>query len=49
MKICFLPVGSKLLKGRIINTNITRVGEILRWQGYDFTRGLMIQKPKRVE
>lgn len=43
MKICFLAVGSELLKGRIINTNITRAGEILRSHGYDLSRGLTIQ------
>jgi nicotinamide-nucleotide amidase len=46
MKICFLAIGNELLKGRIVNTNLTKAGEILRTNGYDLTRGLTIQDDK---
>lgn len=43
MKITYLAVGSELLKGRIINTNLTNAGEMLRKYGYDLSRGVEIQ------
>lgn len=46
MKICYIAVGSELLKGRIINTNLTKVGGFLREQGYDLSKALEIQDTK---
>lgn len=46
MKICYIAVGSELLKGRIINTNLTKVGAFLREQGYDLNKALEIQDTK---
>jgi len=43
MKITYLAVGSELLKGRIVNTNLTNAGEMLRKYGYDLSRGVEIQ------
>lgn len=43
MKICYLAVGSELLKGRITNTNLTQAGIRLRKNGFDLTRGVEIQ------
>lgn len=42
MKICFLAVGGELLKGRIVNTNLTQAGLMLREHGYNFTREVVI-------
>lgn len=42
MKICFLAVGGELLKGRIVNTNLTQAGLMLRENGYNFTREVVI-------
>lgn len=47
MKITYLAVGSELLKGRIINTNLTNAGEMLRKYGYDLNRGVEIQDTRQ--
>lgn len=46
MKICYIAIGSELLKGRIINTNLTKIGAFLREQGYDLNKALEIQDTK---
>ncbi|MGL4363579.1 MAG: CinA family nicotinamide mononucleotide deamidase-related protein [Bacteroidales bacterium] len=42
MNICFIAIGGELLKGRIINTNLAKVGEMLRNAGYNLTRSLVV-------
>ncbi len=46
MKICYIAIGSELLKGRITNTNLTKIGAFLREQGYDLHKALEIQDTK---
>lgn len=46
MNITYIAIGSELLKGRIINTNLTKAGEMLRSVGLDLTKGIEIQDTK---
>ncbi|MEM6804939.1 MAG: nicotinamide-nucleotide amidohydrolase family protein [Bacteroidota bacterium] len=41
-KISFITIGNELLRGRIVNTNATEVGKILRKKGYTLDRVLSV-------
>lgn len=42
-RISYIAIGNELLKGRIVNTNLSAAAEFLRTQGYDLGRSLVIQ------
>ncbi|MGL4364681.1 MAG: CinA family nicotinamide mononucleotide deamidase-related protein [Bacteroidales bacterium] len=46
MNITYIAIGSELLKGRIINTNLTKAGEMLRSVGLDLTKSMEIPDTK---
>lgn len=46
MKICFFAIGGELLKGRVVNTNLTRTGLMLREHGYSITREVIVSDEK---
>ena len=45
-KISLITIGSELLKGRIINTNASKIGSMLRPQGYKLSRTVVIPDTK---
>jgi len=42
LNICLITIGSELLKGRIINTNAAKIGEMLRPQGFKLAKTVVI-------
>ncbi|MEM6261586.1 MAG: CinA family nicotinamide mononucleotide deamidase-related protein [Bacteroidota bacterium] len=46
IRISFVTIGSELLKGRIVNTNTTEVGKLLRKHGFDLSRNVTIPDTK---